>query len=169
MSNDDASRSRHRFAVHWVYGNIAADVRQAIVAFWLREGAIGSADEAWRRSWEAACVLRDVHTAAIAGVCTVALRLDDADRSYGYLRIYVGKASRQPGLGVRLVRGAIDGFESMIDEPGAPGRIVANLENPKLAQRGGARLLSGVGFTAIGQTPDGQLLVERLLSATARV
>ena len=92
------------FQVLWVFGAVSEALRQQIVAFWLGEGAITNADEAWRRSWEVACLLREAESGRIAGACTVAVRLDDNAQSYGYVRIFIRPASRLAGL-----NGPVDG------------------------------------------------------------
>jgi L-amino acid N-acyltransferase YncA len=153
------------YTVRWVFGQLPAARRQAIVAFWLREGAIQCAEEAWRRAWEVACVLEEAGTGAVAGVCTVAVGFDDAQRSFGYVRIYIGKRHRHPGLAVRMIQRMLEGFEVLAYEPGAPYRLLAGIENPKLEARAGQRLLAGLGFTVIGKTAEGGMLLERVLES----
>ncbi|QDE41027.1 GNAT family N-acetyltransferase [Luteibacter pinisoli] len=151
-----------KFNVRWVFGGITPTLRRDIVAFWMAEAALDSADEAWRRSWEVACVLED-DGGTLAGICTVALGLDDHRSGFGYLRIYIGRAHRHPGLARRMVRRMVEGFEALASEPGAPKRIVANLENEKIARRSGLRLLASVGFAPVGMTAQGEVLIERRL------
>lgn len=159
-TNTDTPR---RFLVRWVFGAITDAYRRQIVAFWLRERAIGNADEAWRRSFEVACLLQDASNGDIAGVCTAAIHLDEQGRSYGFVRIYIGMAHRHPGFNVRLMRRMIEGFEAMATEPGAPCRLLATIENKKIERRGGLRLLASVGFAPIGRTVQGELLIQRRL------
>ncbi|UPG89625.1 hypothetical protein L2Y96_19890 [Luteibacter aegosomaticola] len=154
-----------QYTVRWVFGQLSAARRQAIVAFWVREDAIQCAEEAWRRAWEVACVLEEAGTGAIAGVCTVAIGFDETQRSFGFARIFIGKRHRHAGLGVRMGQRMIEGFEVLAYEPGAPYRLLAGIENPKLEARGGQRLLASLGFTVIGKTAEGGMLVERLLAS----
>lgn len=161
--NTPATVQRERYAVRWVFGQLAAHRRRAIVAFWMREGALSSVDEAWRRAWEVACVLEDMLSGEIAGVCTVAISHDAAERSFGYVRIYIGKAHRHPGHNMRLMRRMIQGFEQLAKEPGAPRRLLAGIENPKIERRAGLRLLAALGFHVIGKTQEGGALIERML------
>lgn len=163
-TNNDAQATQRRFLVRWVFGGITDAMRRQIVAFWLREGALHSADEAWRRSFEVASILQDASNGDIAGVCTVAIGLDEMQRSYGFVRIFVGAANRQPGFNVRIMRRMIEGFEALAGEPGAPQRLLATIENKKIERRGGLRLLAGVGFQPIGRTPQGEMLIERRLT-----
>ncbi|UPG94007.1 GNAT family N-acetyltransferase [Luteibacter aegosomatissinici] len=163
--NPPAPAKLDGYAVRWVFGQLAPHRRQAVVAFWLRERAIASPDEAWRRAWEVACVLEDALSGDVVGVCTVAIGFDDTQRSYGYVRIYIGKAHRHPGLGVRMMRRMIRGFEALATEPGAPRRLIAGIENRKIERRGGMRLLAGLGFVSIGKTAEGGELVERTLTS----
>jgi hypothetical protein len=165
LPNIPAPAHRERYVARWVFGQLAPHRRRAIVAFWLREGALASADEAWRRAWEVACVLEDTLSGEITGVCTVAIAHDAAERSYGYVRIYIGRAHRYPGHNMRLMRRMIQGFEQLAMEPGAPRRLLAGIENPKIERRGGLRLLAALGFHVIGQTPEGGALIERMLIA----
>jgi len=162
-TSTDSNDTPRRFLVRWVFGAITDSWRRQIVAFWLREGAIDSPDEAWRRSFEVACLLQDASTGEIAGVCTVAIGLDEQGRSYGFVRIYIGVNHRHPGFNVRLMRRMIEGFEAMAAEPGAPRRLLATVENKKIERRGGLRLLASVGFAPTGRTAQGELLIERRL------
>jgi len=165
MTDHNATEREHRFIVRWVFGNITDALRRNIVAFWLREGALTGADEAWRRVWEVACVLQDASSGEVAGVCTVAIALDEQQRSFGFVRIYIGAANRHPGHNVRLMRRMIEGFQSFVGEPGAPQRLLATIENPKIARRGGLRLLASLGFSPFGTTAQGELLIERRMTA----
>ncbi|WP_445144987.1 hypothetical protein [Dyella sp. Tek66A03] len=162
-TNNDAHGAQRRFLVRWVFGAITDAMRRQIVAFWLREGALASADEAWRRSFEVASILQDASNGEIAGVCTVAIALDEQHRSYGFVRIFVGSANRHPGFNVRMMQRMIEGFEALIGDAGAPQRLLATIENKKLERRGGLRLLASVGFEPVGRTAQGELLIQRRL------
>ena len=152
------------FNVQWVFGGITPALRRQIVAFWLQEGALGNADEAWRRSFEVACVLQD-ETGSLAGVCTVAIAMDDHARSYGFVRIFVRPSSRRVGLNVRLMERMIEGFATLAAEPGAPQRLVATIENRKLERRAAQRLLTRLGFAHVGIAPNGEWIMQRMLAA----
>jgi hypothetical protein len=164
-ANVGAPEAIHGFRARWVFGNITDALRRQLVTFWMQEGALGNLDEAWRRSWEVACILEDETSGNVAGICTVAVALDDEGRSYGFLRIYIAAGSRRPGLNMRMMRSVIEGFEALASEPGAPQRMVATIENTKLEGRGGQRLLANVGFESLGRTPRGELLIQRRLTA----
>lgn len=163
-ANGGSSDATPGYRVRWVFGNITDALRRQIMAFWMREGAVAHPDEAWRRSWEVACVLEDDASGDIAGICTVAIGLDDEARSYGLLRIFVAAANRHPGLNVRMMRKLIEGFEVLASEPGAPRRLLAIIENRKIERRGGQRLLASIGFSPAGRTPGGELLIQRWLT-----
>jgi len=150
-----------RFDVRWVFGSINDALRKQLVAFWTREEAISSAGEAWRRSGEVASILQDTATGGIAGVCTVAIRLDEHGRSYGFLRIFVGAGSRRMGLNVRLMEQTINGFQALASEPGAPNRLMATIENRKIERHGGRRLLARLGFAFTGTAPNGEQVIQR--------
>jgi GNAT superfamily N-acetyltransferase len=152
------------FQVQWVFGNISEPLRQQIVAFWLQEGAMTNPDEAWRRSWEVACILREVVGGNIAGVCTVAIRLDDHGVSYGFIRLFIRRASRLAGLNVRLMETMIQGFEEMAREPGAPRHLVATIENRKMERRAAQRILARLHFVQAGTTANGELIMQRSLT-----
>ncbi|PMQ06812.1 hypothetical protein DyAD56_02760 [Dyella sp. AD56] len=164
-TNERTLKTRDRFTVRWVFGNITNELRRQLMAFWLREGALDHPDEAWRRSWEVACVLDDVSSGEVGGICTVAIALDERQRCYGFVRIYIGASNRHPGFNVRLMRQMIEGFEALAGEPGAPQRLIATIENRKIEGRGGQRLLARVGFQPIGRTPQGEMIIERRLVA----
>ena len=161
----DATKPVDRFQVRWVFGNVGDALRQHIVAFWLQEGALPHADEAWRRSFEVACVLLEGTHEDLAGICTVAIRMDDDDRAYGFVRIYVGQNSRFVGLNVRLMERMLEGFSGLAREPGAPQRLIATIENRKLERRAAQRILARLGFVHIGTAPNGEMMLERKLTA----
>ncbi|WP_158545034.1 GNAT family N-acetyltransferase [Dyella monticola] len=138
-------------------------LRRELVALWMREGVLPSADEAWRRSWEAACLLHEGD--AIAGVCTVAIRMDDYGKSYGFVRIFIRPSSRMRGLGTRMMEHMIEGFTALAQEPGAPQRLIVTVENRKLERRAGQRLLAGLGFVRVGTAANGEWIMERGLAA----
>ncbi|MES2314053.1 MAG: GNAT family protein [Pseudomonadota bacterium] len=152
------------FQVRWIFGSVTAALRQQLVEFWLQEGALTSADEAWRRSWEVACVLQAEDSGRIVGVCTVAIHTDDHDRSYGFVRIFIRTGSRVVGLNVRLMERMIEGFTALAREPGAPHRLVATIENRKLERRAAQRILARLGFVHVGTAPNGELVMQRNLT-----
>jgi hypothetical protein len=163
--HDDVTKSIDRFQVRWVFGSVGDALRQQIVAFWLREGALPNVDEAWRRTFEVACVLMEGEQEDLAGVCTVAIRMDDDDRSYGFVRIFIRADSRFVGLNVRLMERMLEGFIALAREPGAPQRLIATIENRKLERRAAQRILSRLGFAYIGTAPNGERVIERKLTA----
>jgi hypothetical protein len=164
-TNGPAPSQPQCFDVHWVFGSVTEALRSELVSFWMLEGALHSRDEAWRRSWEAACVLRHATTRCIAGVCTVAIRLDEHGRSYGLVRIFIGPGNRKVGLNVRLMERMIEGFKTLASEPGAPSRLIATIENPKIERRGARQLLDRLGFASMGRTANGDLIIQRGLTA----
>jgi hypothetical protein len=166
MSTTDVATTEDsdRFVVRWVFGNIDDALRRQLVTFWLKENAILKADEAWRRSFEVACVLLEGGDEHIAGVCTVAIGLDDQSRSYGFVRIFIRADSRFVGLNVRLMERMIEGFSALAREPGAPRRLVATIENRKLERRAAQRILSRLGFVGVGTAANGEMVIERVLA-----
>jgi hypothetical protein len=160
----DPAENIHRFHVRWVFGSIDAALRQQLVAFWLKEGALANADEAWRRTAEVACLLLEGADEDIAGVCTVAIRLDDFGRSYGFVRIFIRAESRFTGLGRRLTKHTIEGFSALAREPGAPQRLVATIENRKLERRASQLILARLGFSSVGTAANGEMVIERRLA-----
>jgi L-amino acid N-acyltransferase YncA len=158
------TRALQDFQVRWVFGSVTVALRQQLVGFWLQEGALTSAYEAWRRSWEVACVLQAEDSGRIVGVCTVAIHTDDHDRSYGFVRIFIRTGSRVVGLNVRLMERMIEGFTALAREPGAPHRLVATIENRKLERRAAQRILARLGFVHVGTAPNGELVMQRNLT-----
>lgn len=156
--------ARPQLNVRWVFGNIDEPLRRELVAFWLKEGALPNPDEAWRRSFEVACVLQDEQLGSIAGVCTVAIRLDDHQRSYGFVRIFIRPDSRMVGMNVRLMKQMIEGFTALAREPGGPQRLVVTIENRKLERRAGQRILARLGFVHVGVAPNGEQVMQRHLA-----
>ncbi|HEY8682924.1 MAG TPA: hypothetical protein VIM06_07115 [Rhodanobacter sp.] len=148
------------FQIRWVFGDVSHALRRQIVEFWLQEGAVTNPHEAWRRSWEVACVLQDAERSRIEGACTVAIRLDDHGISYGFVRLYIRPASRRVGLNARLMQTMIEGFKSMVHEPGAPRRLVATLENRKIERRAAQRIIARLGFVHVGTAATGELVMQ---------
>jgi GNAT superfamily N-acetyltransferase len=155
-----ASSGLPTFQVRWVFGNVSDVLRGQIVEFWLREGAVTNPNEAWRRSWEVACVLQEAGGSRIEGACTVAIRLDDHGLSYGFVRLYIRPASRRVGLNIRLMETMIDGFKKMMHESGAPRCLVATLENRKIERRAAQRTMARLGFVHIGTAATGELVMQ---------
>ncbi len=151
--------------VRWVFGNVPDALRRQIVEFWLQEGAVTNPHEAWRRSWEVACVLQQAEAGRIEGACTVAIRLDDHGVSYGFVRLYIRPASRRVGLNARLMETMIDGFKTMMHEPGAPRHLVATLENRKIERRAAQKIIARLGFVHVGTAPTGELVMQCDLTA----
>jgi GNAT superfamily N-acetyltransferase len=147
------------FEVRWVFGNVSDALRAQIVEFWLGEGAVTNPNEAWRRSWEVACVLQAAEGNSIEGACTVAIRLDDHGLSYGFVRLYIRPASRRVGLNIRLMETMLDGFKKMAREPGAPRSLVATLENRKIERRAAQRTIARLGFVHVGTAATGEVVM----------
>lgn len=159
-----AANTLGKFQFVWVFGNMPEAVRQQVVEFWMRENAIANAAEAWRRSFEIACVLHDTESGAIAGACTVAIRLDEQGASYGFVRLFISPANRLLGLNRRLIKMVIAGFEAMAHQPGAPCRLIATIENRKFERPAAQRGLASLGFMHVGTAPNGEITIQRLLT-----
>lgn len=160
-----ATIGQSNFRVRWVFGNISDVLRAQIVEFWLREGAVTNPHEAWRRSWEVACVLQGAESNDVEGACTVAIRLDDHGVSYGFVRLYIRSASRRVGRNVRLMERMIEGFKTMVHETGAPRHLVATLENRKIERRAAQRAIARLGFVHVGTAATGELVMQCDLTA----
>ncbi|WP_126684846.1 hypothetical protein [Dyella choica] len=150
------------FRVQWVFGQVAEALRRQIVSFWLQQGALSHADEAWRRSFEVACVLQEA-SGGLAGVCTVAIHIDDQARCYGFVRMFIRPDCRRPGLNMQLIERTIEGFTQLAREPGGPQRLVATIENRKLERKAAQRILARLGFVHAGVAPHGERVMQRRL------
>ena len=144
----------------WVFGNVSDMLRQQIVEFWLQEGALTNPDEAWRRSFEVACVLQEMESGRIAGACTVAILLDDHGASFGFVRLFIRPASRLLGLNVRVMETMIQGFKAMMHERGAPRRLIVTLDNHKIERRAAQRIMGRLGFVHAGKAPSGKFIMQ---------
>ena len=164
QASTTSTNASQRFHARWVFGGVTEAMRQQLIAFWLQEGALTNPDEAWQRSWEVACVLQHVENDLIVGVCTVAIRMDDHGRSYGFVRIFIRPDNRLIGLNVCLMERMIKGFTALAREPGAPHRLVATIENRKLERRAAQRILARLGFVHIGTAPNGELVMQCALT-----
>lgn len=99
----------------------------------MNEGAIPNSDEAWRRSWEIACVLQENQIREFAGACTLRYAWMSKANPFGFTRLYIRPSSRRLDLNRRLMRAVMKGFEAMGHQPGSPRRLMASIENKSLS------------------------------------
>lgn len=152
--------------MRWVFGAMTPALRESVIAFWLKEGALHSVDEAWRRSWEVACLL-ETGDGDIAGACTVAARLDENNKSCGFVRIFVRTDNRLLAFPARMISRMVLGFRELMYEPGAPRRLIATIENRKLERPAAQRTLARLGFVPAGTVANGEILMQCVLEPSS--
>lgn len=140
-----------------LHGRMTPDQQDAIVRFWVMEGAIPDEQEARRRSEEV------VHLGFDQDGCIVAVNtcyrgmLDAGSGSvpYWYYRTYVAPKAR----GIQLFRGLFLLTAHYLAElPTGPGNergIAVRLENPKFYKHAGRWALGRVGIKPLGKDTGG--------------
>jgi len=57
----------------------------------------------------------------------------------------------------------IEGFKGLARENGAPGHLIATVENRKLERRAIQKILAKLGFIHTGRTASGELVIQCIL------
>ena len=134
---------------------VSDSLREELVAFWTRHGAVPATLEARRRAAEVVCVARDAagEIAAVNSVYVAGFR-DPSDLHYFY-RQFARPRDRILSLGVAMLREAVD-FLRAKHRPGDPVKgMLLVAENPKLSRKSGHKLLARLGWTFLGKGPRG--------------
>ena len=132
-------------------GELSSELRSCLVQFWLDNGAIANAHDAWLKTFEVAVIVTD-HNGAIVAVSSVyADRLMPDGPTYWFYRTFIQREKRFQGLSNLMFHST---FAHLADqykaENGAPAGVVIVTENPKLERPGGHRILQRGGVEKIG-------------------
>lgn len=154
---------RHR--IHWVREHTSTALRSHLIAFWHEHGAIEDPSEAWRRTFEVACVAID-DSGRIAGVSWVySAGSPGAGASYWFYRTFIRPDCRDFGLLQRLFACTHEQLAlAYAGEPLAPVGMMVITENPKLETPAGIRICQRAGLTRLGHSDNGQSIWHRLFS-----
>jgi hypothetical protein len=145
------------FSICWAFGRLTADVRVALVKFWLVNDAVRDPREAWRRTFDVACIALNTQ-GEIVGVSSIYIdRLAPAESTYWFYRTFIRSDSRVLGLNQIIFNAGFDQLAEMHRaEPASPSGVVVVTENPKLESRGGVRILQRNGLKRLGTDHHGQ-------------
>lgn len=148
------TRTPDAYSIASIDHPIADTLRAEVAAFWIRNGAIASPEEARRRADEMVCIARNA-AGEIAGVNTAyVVTAGPEGRNWFAFRMFLRLQDRQLRLAMAMVRAATAALNTRCVEPRAVGVLLVT-ENQKLMLRSGHRLLSHLGFTRIGRDRRG--------------
>ncbi len=145
------------FSIYWVFGQLTAEVRAELVKFWLVNDAVRDQREAWRRTFDVACIALNPE-GEIVGVSSIYIdRLLPAGPTYWFYRTFIRSDSRVLGLNPLIFNAGFDQLAQMHQaEPASPSGVVVVTENPKLESRGGVRIFQRNGLERLGTDHHGQ-------------
>jgi hypothetical protein len=140
-----------------LYGRMNPSQREALVRFWVENGAVPDRDEAQRRTQEV------VHLALsgdgrIVGVNTCyAAPLNEAAGAarYWFYRQYMHPQARNLRLSLALVRLTVAYFTEASRHGAGPKGIAMYLENPKLYKKSGRRVMHALNMTLAEKRTNG--------------
>jgi GNAT superfamily N-acetyltransferase len=161
MSQDPADTTPtesqiHGLTVRCVWGEIDEPTRQALVAFWLVNGAITDPAEALRRTSEVVCLGYDA-SGQIVAASSVYLGLVNGKDRYWFYRMFVRPDCRRHGLATRMLRTTLQTLEKAAGDYNPPPRGVAVVtENSRLELPAVRRVLTALGLQRIGVTQAGK-------------
>jgi GNAT superfamily N-acetyltransferase len=150
------------YRLRWTYGHACAARRAQLMAFWQAHGAVTDPYEAWRRTFEVACIAYD-SAGQIAGVSSVySAHYPVLGAPQWFYRSFIHPASRLNGLAQRMVSHTVAQLaDAFAGEPGAPVGVIIVTENPKLETPAGQRQLQRLGFVHLGVNETGQSVWQR--------
>lgn len=146
-----------KIAVVNLYGNMDKLQREALVCFWVENGAISDKQEALRRTEEVVHLGFDILGQIVAvNTCYPAtLNTSDGPINYWFYRQYVHPDVRSVKLSLAMVRLSITFFGGIFNHNAGPQGIAMQLENPKLYKRSGRRVMDWLGLHLAGKDTSG--------------
>jgi hypothetical protein len=147
----------------WVWNQTTPSLRSELIAFWRDNGAIPDPFEAWRRTFEVACVVLNAEN-QIVGVSSVYCAYSVAvEASYWFYRTFIREDSRDMGLAPRVFACTYEQLAlAYVDEAQAPVGMMVISENPKLETPAGIRVSQRAGLQYLGRNDRGQSVWHRL-------
>jgi GNAT superfamily N-acetyltransferase len=154
------------YRLRWVYGQACATIRAQLVAFWLDNGALSDAYEAWRRTFEVTCIAVD-RAGQIVGVSSVySAFCRELGAPYWFYRTFTRPDLRFSWLAQRMLRHTVAQLaEAFAGEPGAPVGMIIVAENPKLEALAAQRQLQRLGYVRQGADAGGRSIWCRRFTA----
>lgn len=141
----------------WLHGCLTRQLRSQLTQFWLVNRALDNSAEAWRRTFDVACLAtdRNDHITGVSSIYVDRLRGDGP--TYWFYRAFIRPDSRAFGLAILLLQQTCEGLQRRYaDEAGAPVGIVIVTENPKLQLPGCSRWFHKHGFELLAKNERGQ-------------
>lgn len=154
-----------QYQISWVFGQVTAAVRKELVAFWLDNGALDNPFEAWRRSFEVACTVRDTkgHLLGVSSVYTAIFA--PTGEAHWFYRTFLHRQARTPGVSIRVLQHTSAQLEAAFSgEPGAPRGLIFITENPKLDRPAAQRILRRNGSVLLGRDASGKSVWQRMFA-----
>ncbi len=157
--------NNHRIV--WVWQQVNPDLRQALIRFWQDNAALQDSFDAWRRTFEVACVALDPE-GRIVGVSSV-YSAQGGGTPYWFYRTFIRQDCRDVGLAPRIFSCTHQQLaQAYADEPQAPVGMMVVSENPKLETPAGLRVSQRAGLAHLGYNEQGQSVWHLLFPASAR-
>lgn len=143
-----------------VWKQVGPELKEELLAFWQRSGAIPDAGRAAMRAEQAVCIGRDGE-GAICGVATAVLRtLPRLRQPTYYYRQFFDESQRGKRQAIPFANAAkaiLEAYNAGLDEPESLGMLV-ELENTLLSSRYNAAVEPRSGYAFIGYSPRGLAL-----------
>jgi hypothetical protein len=141
--------------IFWVWQQVTPMLRQQLVDFWRDNGALQDPFEAWRRTFEVACVALD-GAGQVVGVSSV-YGAYGPGAPYWFYRTFIRENCRDMGLAPRLFTATREQLALAYgNEPAGPVGMMVISENPKLETPAGIRISQRVGLQHLGYNEQGQ-------------
>ena len=141
--------------IFWVWQQVTPALRQQLIDFWDSNGAIQDPFEAWRRTFEVACVALN-EAGQVVGISSV-YGAYGAGAPYWFYRTFIREDCRDVGLAPRIFACTHEQLALMYsDEAQAPVGMMVVSENPKLETPAGIRVSQRAGLLHLGYNEHGQ-------------
>lgn len=143
-----------------VWKQVDPGLKQELLAFWQRSGAIADAGRAALRAEQAVCIGRDGSGALCAVGTAVVRTLPRLRQPTYYYRQFFDESQRGKGLAVDFAnrsKAVLEAYNAGLDEPESLGMLV-EIESRMLASRYKLALEPDTGYAFIGYSPRGLVL-----------
>lgn len=168
MKHSVTIRQFNDFRIVWAFEQKSADLRRALINFWLHNGAIADPNEAWRRTFEVGCIAWNKADEIVGVSSFYADRLIHDGHVYWHYRTFVRPDCRLPGLAPQVFQMTFDALSELhAAEPFSPIGIVVVVENPKLEKPSGFRVIERCGMERLGDDQHGKSIWRRCFEPVA--
>lgn len=153
--------------IFWVWQQVTPDLRQALIRFWRENTAIQDTFDAWRRTFEVACVALDPQ-GQIVGVSSV-YGAYGSGSPYWFYRTFIRQDCREVGLAPRIFTCTHQQLaQAYAGEADGPVGMMVVSENPKLETPAGIRVSQRAGLSHLGYNEQGQSVWHLLFKPSAQ-